>query len=388
MINVSKLYCNLAGSSDSLRYSTDNSLTPVAVFNCTNRCNLKCLHCYSSSVNASSESELTTQQAFALLSQLAEINCPAVLFSGGEPLLREDLFDLFELADSKGLRTVLSSNGTLIDEQTAERLAEAKVSYVGISIDGDEKFHDNFRQVNGCFDAAMKGIENCLKADIRTGLRFTITKQNAEYVPYIFDLAASLGIRRICFYHLIRAGRAKLLENQQPSIQQTRQIVDIIIEKTKQFVQKALVDEVLTVGNHCDGPYLLLRMVNETKNSKLKTKNFAKAKELLRVNRGNRIGEKLVCIGPDGSVYPDQFWRNYALGNIKNTPFKKIWQNPDEPVLKKLRNKARFADRKCLKCKWFNLCKGNYRFLTTDPAEKNWLNEPACYLTDKEIRNS
>jgi len=381
MINVSKLYCGLAGESDDLRYSSGDSLGPVIVYNCTSRCNLHCLHCYSSSESNHSSGELSTVEAKKLMSQFAEANCPVVLFSGGEALLRSDLFELLAEAGWLGLRTVLSTNGTLIDSATAGKLAEAGVSYAGISVDGDEQFHDKFRQAPGSFKAAVRGIENCKKAGIKTGLRFTMTKANLEQIPVVFDIAASTGVRRICFYHLISAGRAKDIREQNPTIRQTRNAVDIIIEKTNDFAEKGLVDEVLTVGNHADGPYLLVKMTEEKK------EYYEKAKQLLLANGGNRVGEKIGCVSWDGSVFADQFWRNYSLGNIKDKTFGQIWQDSTEPVLNKLRKKSEFADDRCRKCKWFDLCKGNYRFLDANSEDKNWLNEPACYLTDEEIEN-
>jgi len=379
MISISKLYCQLARQSDDLRYGPADSLGPVVVYNCTSRCNLQCLHCYSSSTTNLRNNELSTAQAKRLLSGLAEVNCPVVLFSGGEPLLREDLFELLAEAGRLGLRAVLSTNGTLIDAETADRIAKVGVSYVGISIDGGEEFHDKFRQIRGGFEAAVAGIENCKKAGLKTGLRFTITKANADQVPAAFDIAASNSIRRICFYHLIRSGRAEELNSQTLTPEQTRQTIDTIIEQTDKFAEKGLLDEVLTVGNHCDGPYLLIKMRKEKKQS------FQKARQLLLANGGNRIGEKIVCISWDGSVYPDQFWRNYSVGNVKDKSFKAIWKNSNEPVLKKLRNKSQFAAERCLGCKWFDLCKGNFRFLGAEADDENWLNEPACYLTDEEI---
>ena len=400
MINISRLYCGLAGESDDLRYQKPASFGPIVVYNCTARCNLRCLHCYSYSETECAGTELSTYQAKKVLSQLTEVNCPVVLFSGGEPLLRSDLFKLLAEAKRLGLRTVLSSNGTLIDPATAGRLADVGVSYVGISIDGTEAFHDKFRQVPGCFKTAMKGIENCKNADIKTGLRFTITKENAEQIPAVFDIAASNDVRRICFYHLVRAGRAKVLDsscvkrdascekNTQYAIrntqyvmtpEQTRQVLDMIIGMTDEFVKKGFIDEVLTVDNHADGPYLLTKMIKENNSG------YEEAKKLLLANGGNKVGEKIACVSWDGDVYADQFWRNYSLGNIKDKTFKQIWDNSTEPVLNKLRNKSHFADRRCLTCKWFNFCKGNYRFLDNNAGDEYWLNEPACYLTDEEI---
>jgi radical SAM protein with 4Fe4S-binding SPASM domain len=385
MINISKLYCGLASKSDDLRYEQQNSFGPVVVYNCTSRCNLNCLHCYSNSTADLGRDELTTAEAKQLLHQLAEANCPVVLFSGGEPLLRNDLFDLLAEAKQLALRTVISSNGTSIDSAAAGKLAGLGVSYVGISIDGDQSFHDAFRQSAGCFKAALAGVENCQKAGLKTGLRFTITKQNANKIPVVFDIAASANIRRICFYHLVKAGRAKKLNSQLLTPQQTRQAVDAIIEKTKEFVQKKLVDEVLTVGNHADGPYLLLKL-QQNNTSKDAGRTTHDARRFLLANGGNKIGEKIASVGWDGSVYPDQFWWNYPVGNIKDKTFKEIWNNPDEQVLNKLRNKSKFSDKRCLTCKWFDLCKGNLRFLGSDPTEKNWLLEPPCYLADEEIK--
>ncbi len=379
MINISKLYCGLPGKSDELRYSRKNSFGPVAVYNCTSRCNLQCLHCYSFSKAACGDNELTTAQAKQLLSNLAEMNCPVVLFSGGEPLLREDLFELLAEAKHLGLRTVISTNGTLIDSRTAQRLKDAGVSYTGVSIDGDEKFHDEFRTSKGSFKSALEGIENCRKVGLKTGLRFTMTKANAGQIPFVFDIAALANVRRICFYHLVRIGRAKGLDTQAMKVEQSRGAVDIIIEKTNEYVKKGLLDEVLTVGNHADGPYLLVKMIRQDR------QNYENARQLLLVNGGNKTGQKIASIGWDGNVYADQFWRNYSLGNVKEKSFRQIWENPAEPVLNMLRNKSLFADKRCLTCRWFELCKGNFRFLGDKSDDKYWLNEPACYLTDEEI---
>ncbi|HIJ67080.1 MAG TPA: radical SAM protein [Planctomycetes bacterium] len=379
MINVSKMYRGLAGQSDSLRYASSKTNRPIVVYNCTFRCNLKCLHCYSASEAAKSADELSTAQAKDLISQIADFGCPVVLFSGGEPLMRGDLFELIAHAGKSNIKAVISTNGTLIDGQAAEKLKEAGVSYVGISIDGPEAFHDKFRAVDGSYQATMQGFNNCRKAGLRTGLRFTITKYNADQIETVFDIAEKAGVRRICFYHLIRMGRAKDIPDQALEPKQTRRAVDTITEKTDRFVSDDLVDEVLTVGNHADGPYIVTRLQQE--NSPL----AAEAVNLLLVNGGNRIGQNIAAVSWDGRVYPDQFWRNYSLGNITEKNFGEIWNNSDDSVLHILRNKNEYRDLRCAKCKWFDLCKGNFRFLGSDSSIENWQNEPACYLTDKEI---
>ena len=380
MINISKLYCGLAGESDNLRYHKSDSSGPVIAYNCTARCNLSCLHCYSSSGAAGQNEELTTAQAKQLLRQLSDANCPVILFSGGEPLLRADLFELLTEAKNLNLRTAVSTNGTIIDSETAHKLAEAGVGYVGVSVDGRQDFHDRFRYSKDSFKKALAGVKNCQNAGLRTGLRFTIIRANIDQVSAVFDIAASAGVRRICFYHLIRTGRAAKLDQQVLNPEQTRRVLDVIIHRTAEFAEKGFIDEVLTVDNHADGPYLLVRMRKEN------SAGFEAARKLLLANGGNRVGEKIACIGWDGSVYPDQFWRNYRLGNIKEKAFGQIWQDTNDPVLYKLRHKDNFADPRCLKCDWFTFCKGNFRFLGADSADKYWLNEPACYLNDDEIK--
>ncbi len=297
--------------------------------------------------SARRDAELSTAQAKKLLADLVEVNAPVVLFSGGEPLLRPDLFELLAEAKRIGLRTVISTNGTLIDGDTAGKLAEANVGYVGISIDGPEEFHNRFRQTSGCFKATMTGFENCRKANLRMGLRFTITNTNKEQVPAVFDICKDNGIRRVCFYHLIRSGRAKNIETQVVSAAATRKVMDAILERTADFVSKGLLDEVLTVGNHADGPYLLVKM-QQDRASKDALRRTQDARRLLLANGGNRIGQGIASVGWDGSVYADQFWRNYSLGNVTQKTFKQIWTNEDEPVLQKLRNKSKFADKRCL----------------------------------------
>ena len=295
MINISKLYCNLAGDSDDLRYHKPKAFGPIAVYNCTARCNLRCLHCYSSSDPTCVRDQLSTEQAKAFLAQLPAANVPVVLFSGGEPLLREDLLELMAEARGLGLRTVISTNGTLITPEKARQLAELELSYAGISLDGQEPFHDKFRQVKGSFRKAISGMENCRAVGLRTGLRFTITKANASQVSAIFDIAVETGIRRICFYHLVSSGRATDLDDQAPSSDQTRQTIGTIIDRTRELVEKDLVDEVLTVGNHADGPFLLVRMQRENH------PRFDEARQLLLSNGASAVSAGMARCMPTSS---------------------------------------------------------------------------------------
>jgi radical SAM protein with 4Fe4S-binding SPASM domain len=379
MINISKLYCDKSGTSDELRYPAQRDIKPVVIFNCTARCNLHCLHCYSDSDCAVKSRELTTQQAKTFIRQVAEYGCPVLLFSGGEPLLREDIFDLIQYANTLGLRTALSTNGTQINQDVAKRLYDIGLSYVGISLDGPKEIHEGFRGQKGCFDKTMKGFELCMLAGLKTGLRCTMTRQNIESVGQIFDIAEQNGIRRICFYHLVRCGRAAA-EDLRPALpHQIRDALDEIISRTAESVIRKMSEEVLTVGNHADGPYVLLKMKQQHHHL------LDMAGQLLIRSGGNRTGQNVAAVSWDGSVHPDQFWRNYSLGNVLEKPFGQIWDDESDPVLKILRNKDTYKASKCARCKWFELCKGNFRCPSGVGDVSDWFNEPACYLTDEEI---
>lgn len=378
MINISKLYSDCAGVSDALRYPAKRDHKPIVVYNCTPQCNLRCLHCYSSSDASAASSVLSTQQAKLLIDQVADFGCPVLLFSGGEPLLRPDLFELMHHAREKQLRTVLSTNGTLITDAAAAQLAELNLSYAGISLDGPPAVHDGFRGRQGAFEQTMRGIANCRKHGIRTGFRFTMTRQNIMQISEIFKAAAENGVKRICFYHLIRTGRAEQLADAVPSAAQVRNALDTILDLTDRYVNAGLLEEVLTVGNHADGPYLLLRMERENHS------NLEQARELLRRSAGNRIGQNIASVNWDGQVYCDQFWRNYPLGNVLDQPFGSIWQNEQDPVMRVLRNKTQYKAPECVDCRWLELCRGNFRSLTGRADIQDWQNEPACCLTADE----
>ncbi|MCE5185890.1 MAG: radical SAM protein [Planctomycetaceae bacterium] len=378
MINISRLYSNRQGLSDALRYPAHRDNRPIVVYNCTPQCNLRCIHCYANSDACGRGKQLSANEAKQLIDQVAAFGCPVLLFSGGEPLLRTDLFELMEYAAAKGMRIVLSSNGTLITARAAAKLAALNLSYAGISVDGPQPMHDRFRGRAGAFDDTMQGIANCIAQGIRTGLRFTMTANNCEQIESIFEIALKHGVKRICFYHLIRTGRAQELSAAVPSREQTIKAVNTIIDLTDRYVRDGLLEEVLTVGNHADGPWLLRRMRSE------RHSDCTNAYELLKRSAGNRVGQNIACINWDGQVFCDQFWRNYSLGNILETPFGRLWENEKDPVLHVLRNKDLFKAPECAPCKWYPICGGNFRSMTGKADIADWRNEPACYLSQQE----
>jgi 12,18-didecarboxysiroheme deacetylase len=391
MIGISKLYCGTVEPSDALRYGRMSSQLPshllqfssdkrpVVVWNITRRCNLKCLHCYAHAKNIPFDNELTTMEGKKLIDDLAGFGVPVLLISGGEPLVRKDLPELAAYAVGKGMRAVISTNGTLITPQMAGTLKEIGLSYVGISLDGMEEINDRFRGVKGAFRSALKGIENCKKAGIKVGLRFTINKINVGEIPDLFKLIEENDIPRICFYHLVYAGRGSKLVEEDLSHEESRRAVDLIMDFTKKLHDQGKPKEVLTVDNHADGPYIYLR---------LKKENPERAKEvleLLKMNEGNNSGRGIGCISWDGEVHADQFWRHYSFGNVKDRPFSEIWNDTSDPLMNKLKEKKKYAKGKCETCRWLDICAGNFRVRSEAVTGDIWAPDPACYLTDEEI---
>ena len=390
MIGISKLYCGTVEASDPLRYGRkakqmpshllqfSEDKKPVVVWNVTRKCNLRCVHCYAHATEETASRELSNQEGKALLDDLADFGAPVVLFSGGEPLVRPDLFELAEYAVKKGMRAVISTNGTLITRETARRLKDVGLSYVGISLDGMQKINDRFRGVNGAFNKALDGIRNCQEAGIKVGLRFTINKMNQDEAPQLFDLMYDMKIPRICFYHLVYAGRGSEMINDDLSHEETRRIVDLIIDRTKDLHDRGLKAEVLTVDNHADGPYLYLRMVRE------KSPRANEVLELLQMNEGNNSGRAIGCVSWNGDVHADQFWRHYSFGNVCERPFSEIWTDLSNPLMKQLKDKKKHVHGRCADCRWLDVCGGNFR-VRAEAVGDLWGCDPACYLTDEEI---
>jgi len=391
MIGISKLYCGTVEPSDALRYGRHSGRLPshllqfskdkrpVVVWNITRRCNLKCVHCYAHAKDQSYTNELTTAEGKQLLDDLALFGAPVVLFSGGEPCVRKDLPELAAYAVEKGMRAVISTNGTLITRELAETLKAIGLSYVGVSLDGMKTVNDKFRGIQGAFDAALKGIENCQNAGIKVGLRFTINKFNRDEVSGIFDLLEEREIPRACFYHLVYAGRGSQLVQDDLTHEETRQVVDLILDRTRDLHDKGMPKEILTVDNHADGPYTYLRLLEEN------PERAQEVLELLKMNEGNSSGRGIGCVSWDGEVYADQFWRHYSFGNVRQRPFSEIWTDTSEPLLGKLKEKHKYVKGRCATCRWLDICGGNFRVRAEAVTGDVWAPDPACYLSDDEI---
>ncbi len=352
---------------------------PIVVWNCSRKCNLSCVHCYSNSANKEYEGELTTEEAKKMILDLEEFKVPVLLFSGGEPLMRGDLFELNDFAHQHHLRTVISTNGTLITRETARKIKKRDFDYIGVSLDGINERNDKFRGKNGAFALALAGIRNLVEVKQKTGLRFTITQHNYEDLKDIFRLVEDEAIDRVCFYHLVYSGRgAQMAEDDLPR-QQMRECVDYICAWAVSLYNRGIKKEVLTVDNHADAIYIYL---------KIKEKDSQKAREileLLRYNKGNASGIAIANVDNRGFVHADQFWQSYTFGNVKERKFGQIWMDTSDEVMARLKDRKKFIKGRCSRCQFLELCNANFRVRAEAVYQDMWQEDPACYLTDEEI---
>lgn len=397
MIGITTLYANRNTPSDGLRYGRQRMegvrardvvthtppahaglRRPVVVWNVGRRCNLHCVHCYSDSSNRAYPGELTTGEGFALLDDLADFGIPVLLLSGGEPLMRPDIFELIAHARAVGLRVTLSTNGTLITPEVAERLRELEVSYVGISLDGIGLTNDMFRGHKGAFDKAMAGFRNCRAVGQRVGLRMTLTRRNCQDLEEIFDFIEAEEIDRACFYHLVYSGRGSAADELTPEV--ARAAVETILRRTRDFAERGLRKEIFTVDNPADGPYLYMKLLGED------PERAAEVLALLAWNGGglHSSGVGIADVDFLGNVHPDQFWMSHTLGNVKERKFSEIWQDLSDPLLAGLRDRAPLLGGRCGACQWRDVCGGGFRVRALQVHGDPWAEDPGCYLTDEE----
>lgn len=390
MIGCTKLLCGTATVSEAIKHDRNSAklpphmlqfssdARPLVVWNMTNRCNLKCRHCYLDATEDAVANELTTEEAKRFIENLADMKIPVLLFSGGEPLVRADIFALAAYAKKRGLRPVLSTNGTLITPEVAEKIKEAGFQYVGVSIDGLAARHDDFRGEQGSFAQSLQGVKNAQAAGLKTGLRFTVNKLNYRDLPDVLELAAAEGIPRFCMYHLVYAGRGKDMADLDITPEESRAVMDMLIEKTLDFQRRGVEMEILTTDNHADGIYILRYL------AKHQSERVAEVKELLKMHGGCSAGQKMANVNHVGNVHACQFWAHRPLGNIREQKFSDIWTGLQDEFLCSLRNKAAHLEGKCAKCVYREYC-GGCRIRAEAVYDNLWGEDPACYLTEEEV---
>jgi radical SAM protein with 4Fe4S-binding SPASM domain len=357
-----------------LQFSSERS--PVVVWNITSQCNLKCRHCYIEATEAAQANEMTTAEGMAFIDDLAEMKVPVLMFSGGEPLVRPDLFELAAYAVEKGLRIVLSTNGTLIDDFTAQLIKEAGFQYVGVSIDGCEETHDMFRGEKGAFAAAIAGIRAAKAAGNRTGVRFTLNSLNKRELPAVLKLIEQEKIDRFCMYHLVYAGRGSDMKNLDVTLDEKREVAQLLIDTALDFDRRGVELEILTTDNHADGLYLLDYI------AKTNPARVPEVRQLLELHGGCSAGDRMADVDYLGNVHPCQFWSDLTLGNVRERKFSEIWNDlaANDGILARLRNKPAQLHAKCGECSQTRLC-GGCRIRASVGGDI-WGDDPACFWTD------
>ncbi|MDR3403562.1 MAG: radical SAM protein [Chthoniobacter sp.] len=386
MINITKLYCGISQPADALRYGqghgaprTAGERRPIIVWNITRRCNLHCVHCYSDSDARDYPGELTWDEMRGVVDDLSAYQVPALLLSGGEPLIHPQFFDLARYARAKAMRLTLSTNGTLITRPVAESLKDIGFAYVGISLDGIGATHDTFRGRTGAFDKAVAAFRHCKAIGQKVGLRLTLSAPNIADLDQILDFIEAEDIERVCFYHLVYSGRGSQVVD--VSHEDSRRALDKIIDRTARWAADGHPREVLTVDQPADGPYIYLRMKQE---------HSPRAEEMLDLLRWNGGGARssgtgIGNIDTQGNVHPDQFWQTLTLGNIRQRPFSEIWSDPHIKSLADLRARHGLLTGRCADCHFQEICGGGFRVRAVQRGGSMWASDPACYLTAHEI---
>ncbi len=366
-----------SGPAHLLHYSADKK--PVVVWNVSRRCNLFCMHCYSDSHDRAYPDELTTEEGRRLLDDLAAFGIPTVIFSGGEPLLRPDIFELARYAGKLGLRCVLSTNGTLITSQVARQIRAAGFSYAGISLDGIGPAHDKIRGKKGAYQEALAGLRRCRDEGVRVGLRFTVHRKNVDQLPAIFDLLETEEIPRCCIYHLAYAGRGDRMRTYDLEPRETRAAIDYVFDRTRDFHERGQEKEILTVDNHADGVYLYMRLMEG------QPQRAEDVHQMLLWNGGNQSGIAIASVDPQGNVHADQFSWHYSFGNVRQRPFSAIWTDAGEPRMALLKDRKAALKGRCHSCRFLDICNGNLRVRAERYFDDFLAPDPACYITDEEI---
>jgi heme d1 biosynthesis radical SAM protein NirJ len=352
---------------------------PVVIWNLIRRCNLNCKHCYSLSADVDFKGELSTEEALAVMDDLHRFGVPALILSGGEPLMRPDIFLLTRRAKEMGFYVALSTNGTLIGPDNVDAIAEAGYGYVGISLDGIGATHDRFRRKEGAYQASLAALRLCRDRGIKVGVRFTPTLDNAHELPALLDLIEREGIERFYLSHLNYAGRGDTNRAADAHHRTTRWAMDLLFDACWNAVSRGRPNDFVTGNNDADGVYLL----------HWTQRRFPERGEHLRAKLeqwgGNASGVNVANIDNLGDVHPDTFWSHHTLGNVRERLFSDIWVDVSDPIMAGLKRRPRAITGRCAACRHFAICGGNTRIralkLTGDP----WAADPGCYLTDAEI---
>ena len=352
---------------------------PEVIWNLIRRCNLTCKHCYSISADIDFPGELTTAEVFTVMDDLKRFGVPVLILSGGEPLLRPDIFEISARAREMGFYVGLSTNGTLINADNIEQIAAIGYDYVGISLDGMRETHDRFRQKAGAFDASLNAIRLCRDAGIKVGMRFTPTKDTARELPDILRLMDAERVDKLYVSHLNYGGRGNRHRGSDAVHATTRWVMDLLFDACWADVQAGHKREFVTGNNDADGVYLLKWVERHM------PERYAEMHERLVRWGGNSSGVNIANIDNLGNVHPDTFWWNYNLGNVRERPFSDIWVDTRDPLMAGLKASPRPLRGRCATCGFRDICGGNTRVRAFQMTGDPWWEDPACYLDDTEL---
>ncbi len=352
---------------------------PVVIWNLIRRCNLTCEHCYSISADKDFPGELNTAEVFKVMDELKAARVPVLILSGGEPLLRRDIFDIARRAKSMGFYVGLSSNGTLINESNIDAIDDIGFDYVGVSLDGIGATHDRFRRKEGAFDASMHGIRLCIERDIKVGVRYTMTEGNAHDLPALLRLVEDEGIDKFYFSHLNYAGRGNKNRAGDAHHRTTREAMELLFETCLDLHRRGIHKDFVTGNNDADGPFLLHWVQRRFPQS---AKHIAGT---LRQWGGNASGVNVANIDNLGIVHPDTMWWHVPLGDVRKRAFGEIWNDLSNPLLAGLKRHPRVLEGRCGACRYLDICNGSSRVRAGQVTGNPWAEDPACYLDDEEI---
>ncbi len=343
---------------------------PLIFWNITYRCNLKCIHCYINAIQGLSRDELTTEEALRVVDDAHELRAPLLIISGGEPLIREDIVDIMRRANDYGIKVSLSTNGTLVTREWAQRLRELGVQYVGISIDSPiPEIHDKIRGVLGAWDLAIRGIKNVMEVGIPVGIRTTVTRLNIDHAHQVVELAHKLGISRVAFYHLVPSGRGKGIVNLLPAPDQLFRFLVRLMDMARKYPDV----EILTVDNPADGVVASL-LASEDEGE------FMSKLRLVSKMGACSAGRKVMSIYPNGDVYPCQFFNDKPMGNVRRERLVDIWLRPryNTELVIRLRNRD-YGNSPCMRCPYLRYC-GGCRVRAEVLNNDVWSMDPICTM--------
>lgn len=352
---------------------------PVVIWNLIRRCNLTCEHCYTTSADIDFPGELSTQEIYTVMDDLKAFGVPVLILSGGEPLLRPDIFDIARRAKQMGFYVGLSSNGTLITADNIAAIAAIGFDYVGVSIDGMGATHDAFRRSPGSFERSLQGVRLCRERNLKVGLRFTLTRNNYTDLPALLELMTSEGVDKFYLSHLNHGGRGYRNRKDDADFAMTRQAMDLLFETCLARIQAGRPVEFVTGNNDADGVYLLHWAKNRFPH------RLTWLQERLTQWGGNASGVNIANIDNLGNVHPDTFWWHYGLGNVRERPFSSIWRDTRDPLMAGLQQRPRPVKGRCGDCTYLAICNGNTRVRAHRVSGDPWAEDPGCYLYDEEI---